>query len=565
MIEKIFPILTWLPGYSKSNLRGDLFAGLTVGVMLIPQGMAYAMLAGLPPVYGLYASIFPMIIYAFLGTSRQLSVAPVAMDSLLVASGVGVLAAEGSQTYISYAILLAMFVGAFQVLLGVLRFGFITNLLSKPVISGFTSAAAIIIAMSQLKHLLGIELEGSMKFFETVRGFLSTVGAVDWVTFLIGAGGIVFIVFVKKWDQRIPASLAVVLLGILSVQVFDLNVSLVGEIPSGLPMFELPEVSWEVFKDLAPLALTIAAIAYMEAFSVSKAIETQTNTKTVNPNQELVALGTSNIFGSLFQAFPVSGGFSRSAVNVRSGARTPLASLISAAVVILTILFFTSFFYSLPKAILASIIIVAVLGLFDVHYPRKLFRENKIDFVILVLTFLITLNVGMVIGIVSGISLSILHLIYKLAVPHIAILGKVSGHHEFRNISRFEGLESWKEMVLMRLDAPLTFINIGYFKDFVNAQLNDETKFVVVDAGPVSHLDATAADGLREMIQKLKERDVQFVICDLIGPTRDMFHKTGLMELLGTENIFIDLNEAVMFLTDHKGGDFKTFAIQHSD
>lgn len=534
--------------------------------MLIPQGMAYAMIAGLPPVYGLYASIVPQIIYAILGTSRQLSVAPVAMDSLLVATGVSVLAVEGTEAYMSFAILLALFMGLFQLLLGVLRMGFITNLLSRPVISGFTAAAAFIIGLNQLKYLLGLDLEKSSRAYEIVWSVMDSISQTHLVTFLFGVAGIIIIKVSKKIHVSLPGSLVAVILGTLTVYLFQFEgVGIVREIPHGFPEFSIPELSWETFRALAPLAMTIAVIAYMEAFSVAKAIETKRRDYVIRPSQELVALGAANVVGSFFQSFPVTGGFSRSAVNDQTGANTPLSSVVSAGLIVLTLLFLTPLFYYLPQAILAAVIMVAVSGLVDITFVKKLWKDNKVEFFLLIATFLITLNIGMVEGIVSGIILSILHLLYKAAYPHIAQLGRVKGHHEFRNIKRFKDLEQWPGLVILRVDAPLTFINIQFFKDYVLSHLPDETKLVIVDAGPVSHVDSSALEGLKDLIKALEQKNVRFMICDVIGPVRDAFHRTGFMELLTEDNMFIDLNEAVAHATSSSTGLYKSYAMQHSD
>ncbi|MDF9798816.1 SulP family sulfate permease [Catalinimonas alkaloidigena] len=568
LIQKVLPITNWLPAYKNEYLKGDIFAGITVGIMLIPQGMAYALIAGLPPVYGLYASIVPQIIYAIFGTSRQLSVAPVAMDSLLVAAGVSVLATQGTDAYIGFAILLAFFMGAFQLLLGVLRLGFITNLLSKPVISGFTSAAALIIGLNQLKYLLGIELVKSNRVYEILWSAIQQIDHIHWFTLLIGIAGIALIKGAKKIHKNIPGALVAVVFGTLLVYFMQLNeagVSIVKTIPEGLPAFQLPNLSLGKLGEIVPLALTISVVAFMEAYSVAKAIEAKKRDYKVLPNQELVALGAANVVGSLFQAYPVTGGFSRSAVNYQSGANTPIASIISAALVALTLMFLTPLFYYLPEAILASVIMVAVAGLIDISYARKLWKDSKMEFLLLLATFLVTLNFSMVPGIVTGVVLSILVLLYKAAYPHIARLGRVKGYHEFRNITRFKELEVWENLLILRVDAPLTFINIQYFKEYVeNAIQDSEGKIdtVILDAGPISHLDATASLGLKELLEFLKEKDIRFVLCDLIGPVRDTLHRTGLIDFIGKDNIFFDLNEAVRFITTQEGEGHKEYALQ---
>lgn len=559
----------WLPGYKKEYLRGDAFAGITVGIMLIPQGMAYALIAGLPPVYGLYASIVPQLIYAIFGTSRQLSVAPVAMDSLLVASGVAVLATEGTEAYIGFAILLAFFMGAFQFLLGVLRLGFITNLLSRPVISGFTSAAALIIGLNQLKYLMGVELVKSNKVYEILWSALQQLDQTHWLTLLIGVAGIVLIKGAKKIHSNIPGALLAVVFGTVAIYATrwdQVGVSIVKTIPDGLPAFQLPDFSLGQLGELVPLALTISVVAFMEAYSVAKAIESKKRNYKVMANQELLALGLANVVGSLFQSYPVTGGFSRSAVNYQAGANTPLASIVSAGLVALTLIFLTPLFYYLPQAILASVIMVAVANLIDWAYARQLWKDSKVDFLMLFSTFAVTLNFSMVPGIVTGIVLSIMVLLYRSAYPHIARLGRVKGHHEFRNITRFKDLEIWENLLIFRVDAPLTFINIQYVKEYVEntiQQSNGQIDTVILDASPVSHLDATAAAGLKDLLEDfLTDKGVSLLICDLIGPVRDTLHRTGLIEIVGKENIFFDLDEAVRFVTTQEKSNYQNFALQ---
>ena len=549
-LQQIFPILQWLPNYKRSQLGGDLFAGLTVGIMLIPQGMAYALIAGLPPVYGLYASIVPQLIYAIFGTSRQLSVAPVAMDSLLVAAGISVLATEGTDTYIAFTLLLAFFMGLFQLLLGIFRMGFITNLLSKPVISGFTSAAAIIIGLNQLQYLIGAEITKSNRVFEMVFEVFQKLDEIHLPTLLIGAGGIAIIYILKRIHTAIPGALIAVSVGIMLVIGLDLSqngVAIVEAIPVGLPSFQLPNFSLGRLSELAPLAMTISVVAFMESYSVAKAIEAKRRNYKVSPNQELIGLGAANLIGSLFQSYPVTGGFSRSAVNEQSGANTPLSSIISAVLVALTLLFLTPIFFYLPKAILASVIMVAVANLINISYVKSLWSENKLEFSLLVITFLVTLNFSMVPGIITGVLLSILILLYKSAYPHIAVLGRLEGQSEFRNIRRFKDLEVWEDKLIVRVDASLTFINIQYIKDYIQEALESNTKIseLIVDFSPVGYLDATAVQGLFGLLQTLEEKKVKLILTDIVGPVRDTLHSTGLLERIGIENIYLVLNDAL--------------------
>ncbi|MEO9873172.1 SulP family inorganic anion transporter [Ekhidna sp.] len=569
-LKKVFPMLEWLPGYKKEYLNGDVFAGITVGVMLIPQGMAYALIAGLPPVYGLYVAIVPPVIYAIFGTSRQLSVGPVAMDSLLVATGVSVLATEGTDAYISFTILLAFFVGVFQLLLGAFKLGFITNLLSKPVISGFTSAIAVIIGFSQLKYFLGIDILKSSKFYEIVISIFDQIDTLHLVTMVIGIVGILSILLIKKFSKYIPASLVAVVLGIVAVYLMRLDqngVSIVKEIPKGLPSFAFPDFSLGKFGSLIPLAFTISVISFIEAFSIGKSLEALKGDHSIVPNKELIGVGTANFVGSFFMSFPATGGFSRTAVNQQAGANTPLASIISAVIVALTLLFLTPVFYYLPHAVLASIIMVAVVKLFDFRYATRLYRENRPEFLILMVTFLVTLNVGMVTGILVGVVSSILFFLYRVAYPHIARLGRIKGHHEFRNVTRFDDLETWEGLMILRIDGPLSFINIQGILQYFKKTLETERqlKQIIIDAGPVSHLDATAADGLINLMKELNQKGVRLVFCDVIGPVRDTMKRTGLTDLISEENLFLSINEALDNALTNANDPFKKVALQTNE
>ncbi len=569
-IQQYLPIIQWLRGYRKEFLSGDISAGLTVGIMLIPQGMAYALIAGLPPVYGLYASIVPQIIYAVFGTSRQLSVAPVAMDSLLVAAGVSVLATEGTDAYVAFAILLAFFMGLFQFLLGVLRMGFITNLLSRPVISGFTSAAALIIGLNQLKYLLGANIEKSNNVFKILWNALQKLDETHLVTLFIGLGGIIIIWGAKKIHKSIPGALVAVIVGtvlVYSLQLSEAGVSILKTIPEGLPPFQLPNFDLGKTKELIPLALTISVVAFMEAFSVAKAIENKRKDHKVVANQELIGLGAANLVGALFQSYPVTGGFSRSAVNNQAGANTPLASIISAGLIALTLLFLTPLFYYLPTAILASVIMVAVASLVDFGYARKLWKESKVEFMLLLTTFLVTLIFSMVPGIVTGVLLSVLVLLYKLAYPHIAQLGRLRGQTEFRNIKRFSELELWENKLIIRVDAPVTFINIQYIKEYIEQALDQRPaiKEIILDAAAISYMDASATQGLTDLIHSLKEKGVLLILTELIGPVRDSMFKTGLLNEIGTQNVYLTINDAVEAQKTNNKYAHTEVALQHGE
>ena len=551
-IQHYFPILSWLKTYSPSFLKGDIAAGITVGIMLIPQGMAYAMIAGLPPVYGLYAALFPQIVYAIMGTSRQLAVGPVAMDSLLVAAGLGALSLTTNAEYIALASFLALFMGTIQLLLGGLKLGFLVNFLSKPVISGFTSAAAIIIALSQLNHLLGIDIPRSNKLHELFFYLIELGPQTHLLSVLISGLGISFLLIAKKHFPKLPGALLLVFLTTFIAAQNNwesLGVTLVKEVPEGLPSFVWPKASLSQVYELFPLALTLALIAFMEAISVAKAIEEKEKTNYLNPNQELIALGSANIVGGLFQAFPTTGGFSRTAVNHDAGAKTGVAALFSAAVVGLTLLFFTSFFYHLPTAVLGAIILVAVGKLIDLSYPKKLWKNNRSEFYVLLFTFSITLFVGIKEGILLGVFAALLYMVYQNTRPHIAVLGRIKNTHYFKNIDRFSNeVTTFPHVLILRFDGQLFFGNQRYFKQQLShliKQHPESVNHLVLAAAPINYIDASAMEMLSLLFEELKENGTNLYWTGLSGPIRDQFHNLGVLSRFNNLFVYSSLEAAL--------------------
>ena len=556
-MHRFFPIIAWLGNYKKKFFFNDLFAGLTVGVILIPQGMDYAMIAGLPPVYGLYASLLPVLSYVFLGTSRQIAIGPVAMDSLLVAASLGTLAISGIENYIAMVIVLTLLVGAIQFTLGIFKMGFLVNYLSRPVISGFTSAAALIIIFSQLKHLLGVKIVGSSVFHQLIINAFEKIGDTNLYDFLIGLIGIVILVLFKKINKKIPAILIVVVLGIVSVYYLKLEnygVKLVGSVPSGLPSFKIPEIDMQLLSDLWPMALAIAMVGYLEAISIGKALEEKTGVETIEPNQELVALGTSNIIGSFFQAYPVTASFSRSAINGDAGAKTNLAALFSVLMVVVTLLYLTPIFYYLPNAVLASIIMVSVFKLIDLSYAKQLWFHRKDEFFVLFVTFLATLFIGIKEGILIGVLISLLLMVYRTSNPHFAVLGQIKDTDYFKNINRFENdVVLQEDLLIVRFDAQLYFANTSYFKKelfkYIDAK-GPTLKGVILNAEAINYIDSTAANMLKKVILELQERKINFYIAGAIGPTRDIIFTSGIIDLVQRENLFVKTNAAVAYFNN---------------
>ncbi len=550
-VKKFIPILDWLPKYKQEWLKGDLSAGLTVGVMLIPQGMAYAMIAGLPPIYGLYASTIPLILYSIFGTSRQLAVGPVAMVSLLTAAGIGAIAQGGTETYIALAIALALFVGLIQFLLGAFRLGFLVNFLSHPVISGFTSAAALIIGLSQLKHLLGVNIARSHHVHEILIEAASKFGDINWVTFLIGAAGIALIMLVKRINKAIPGPLLAVIGGVLVVWglgLTDLGVKIVGDVPKGLPAFGIPQLDAGTIQTLLPIALAISLVSFMESIAVAKAIQAKHRDYKVDANQELIGLGVANIGGSFFQSYPVTGGFSRTAVNDQAGAQTGLAAIFSAVLIVLTLLFLTPLFYYLPNAVLASVIMVAVFGLIDYKEAIHLWKSNRTDFVMLVVTFIATLTLGIEKGIGVGVVLSLAMVIFRTTRPHVAVLGRVPGSNFYRNVDRFSDVEQRQDLLILRFDAQLYFANTNYFKDTLEelvAQKGKALKAIIINAESINNLDSSAAHAIEEVVDEYRSMGIEMLFASVKGPVRDAMVKSHLLEKIGKRNFFMSIQDAV--------------------
>lgn len=544
-LKALFPPMQWLPEYNPANLRGDLSAGLTVGVMLIPQGMAYALIAGLPPIYGLYASLVPLVAYALLGTSRQLAVGPVAMVSLLVAAGITPLAEPGSADYISLAILLALMVGALQLVLGLARFGFLVNFLSHPVLAGFTSAAALIIGASQLKNLLGIPIERSNYVHQIVASAVQQAGDIHVATLLIGLGSIAVLILLRRWKPTFPGPLVAVVLTTVLVWVtsaHEAGVSIVASVPGGLPTPGLPTINLTDLSQLAPTAIVIGLVGFMESIAVAKAFASRHRYR-VDANQELVALGVANLAGAFFRSFPTTGGFSRTAVNSQAGAKSTLASVFSAVVILLTLLFLTPLFYYMPTAVLAAIIMVAVAGLVDMKEARFLWRVDRRDFALMLLTFAATLLLGIEEGIVVGVVASLILVIYQSTVPHSAKLGRLPGTNTYRNIERYPAAEQIEGVPILRVDASMYFANTEFVRDMLEEAARG-SRAVILDMYPVNKIDSTAAHALSEVFGLMADRGTRLLISGAKGPVRDVLRRAGVTDRIGEHNFFDQIHAA---------------------
>jgi SulP family sulfate permease len=557
-IKKLIPILEWLPNYNTSLFRGDLFAGITVGIILIPQGIAYALIAGLPPIYGLYCALVPQVMYAIFGSSRQVAIGPVAMDSLIVATGVSTLALAGSESYISNAILLALMVGAIQFIMGVFSLGFIVNFLSKPVITGFTSAVALIIGFNQFRNLFGVDFVQSDQIHIIVRDIWIEITGLNFYTTLIGLISVTIIIIFRRINKKIPNALIVVILGILIMKFFGStfsNVSIVKDIPSGLPKFGIPVFDLDLIRDLLPIALTLVMVGYLETISIGKSLEAKQDEYRIRPNQELIALGISNMVGSLFKAYPSASSFSRSAINQESGAKTGMAALISVVMVVITLLFLMPLFYHLPKTVLAAIIIVAVFGLVNFKEAAFLWKANKLDFWLMLATFLATLFLGIEFGIITGVGLSLIILIFRTSRPYVTELGKVPNSNFYKNKERFEEVLIDEDVLVLRFDAQLFYANASYFRDRLEQMMDKKgtaLKLIVLDAESINRVDSTGIEMLKERILFCRKKGIVFYFAGVKGPVRDDLFRSGILEIIDLKHFFMRSNQAVMF---YKTGD----------
>lgn len=530
-----------------------MFAGLTVGSVLIPQGMAYAMLAGMPPIYGLYSGLVPLVIYALLASSTKMSVGPVAVSSLLVLSGISVLAAPGTQEYIQLVIAAGLLIGLFQTLIGFLRLGFVVNFLSHAVIVGFTSAAAIIILVSQCKDALGFSIPDSKHLLDNLKYAITHIQETNPFCLMMAMGTVLFILGLKKVWNALPGALIVVLISI-ALSYFlgfkESNIELVGDIPSGLPKFKDIIISWEQVLLLMPTVLTVTLIGIVESMGIAKALEVKHNDHHVDPNTELKALGFAKIIGSVFQSIPSSGSFTRSAINSNAGAKTTVSSLVAALLVLLTLLFFTKIFYYLPKPVLAGIILLSVFSLFNIKEAKYLWKVRKTDFMMMLCTFLSTLILGIELGVLVGVLFSIVAILYKISHPNIVTLGKLKDSNIYKDISRFEEAQEIRDVVIFRFENQLFFANASVFRDKVLHFLETKPtmKYLLLDASLIHDIDSSGTHMLKEVDLLLKEKGIELHMCGAIGSVRDILYKANL---LGESDVHhLNVSDAVERVND---------------
>lgn len=564
-MERYFPILSWGRSYTRETMVSDLVAASIVTIMLVPQSLAYALLAGLPAEVGLYASMLPLVAYAIFGTSRTLAVGPVAVVSLMTAAALGKLLLSGPAEYAAAAITLAALSGMILLTLGIFRLGFLANFLSHPVIAGFITASGILIAAGQLKNILGIKANGD-NLIEIGKTLVPNLNQANLITLFIGVAATAFLFWVRKGLKPLLLSiglrtrmadllartgpifaLAATTLAAWSLDLGAKGVKLVGTVPQGLPQLSLPDFSLPLLQSLALPALLISVVGFVESVSVGQTLAAKRRQR-IEPDQELIGLGISNLAASVSGGFPVTGGFARSVVNFDAGAETPAAGAFTAVGLAAATLFLTPLLAYLPQATLAATIIVAVLSLVDLSILKRTWNYAKSDFAAVAATILLTLGVGVEAGIVAGVLLSILMHLYKTSKPHIAILGRVPGTEHFRNIKRHQ-VETNPTVLSMRVDESLYFANARYLEDQINASLSNQpsVKHIILVCPAVNDIDLSALESLESINSRLKDAGITFHLSEVKGPVMDKLERSGFLPHL-TGKVFLSHHQAVQEL-----------------
>ncbi|WP_069299526.1 sulfate permease [Neptunicoccus sediminis] len=565
LFSRYLPILDWGRRYDRDRFVGDIVAAVIVTVMLIPQSLAYALLAGLPPEAGLYASIAPILLYAVFGTSRVLAVGPVAVVSLMTAAAVGNIVDSGTAGYIAAALTLAFLSGLMLLTLGVLRLGFLANFLSHPVIAGFITASGILIAASQLRHILGVEAKGHT-LIDISTSLWSNLYAANPITILLGISATAFLFWVRSGLKPLLEKtglppllvdigvktgpvLAIVAttLSVWGFELADRGVAIVGVVPQSLPPLTLPSFSPDLISQLLVPALLISIIGFVESISVAQTLAAKKRQR-IDPDQELIGLGAANIGASLTGGFPVTGGFSRSVVNYDAGAKTPAAGAFTAIGLMLAALFLTPLIHYLPKATLAATIIVAVLSLVDFSILKRAWAFSRADFAAVAATILLTLLLGVEVGVTAGVLTSILIHLYKTSRPHMAVVGRVPGTEHFRNVRRHT-VETQPHVLSLRVDESLYFPNARFLEDQLSRYAADveELTDVVLLFTAVNEVDLSALESLEAINTRLRESGIRLHLSEVKGPVMDRLKRSHFLDEL-TGEIFLSPHEAVQTL-----------------
>ncbi len=542
ILERFVPAYGWLRGYGWGDLSRDFSAALVITVMLVPQSMAYALLAGLPPIYGLYASTVPAVVYALFGTSKHMPVGPPALMALLTFTSVSAIAEPGSGEYVGYVLLLALMVGVLQLCLGFLQMGFLTNFISHPVLSGFVYASAVIIALSQVEHFLGIRPPDDHSTLGMLTNIFGRIENTNLVPLAIGLLSIATIVLLGRFFPRVPGALVAVVAATLAVYLlstrgFSLDgrgVGIVGGVPRGLPSPSTPAFDFEVVRTLVPAALIVAFVGFIESISVARAVASKEKYK-IDSNQELRALGLANVGAAFFSGFPVAGSFSRTAVQYQSGGKTQMASIITVAMVVVTLLFLTPLFYYLPNAALAAVIVIAVYKLLDFREARYIFRVRGPDGVAMLVTFLVTLFVGIEQGIIAGAAFALLAFLRRTAYPEIIKLGYVEEDDTFKGLRSYPEAQTFPEALILRFDARLYYANIPFLEEYLVSEIPDHPglEYIVVDSRGINGIDVTALEGLGNLISEYRARNVNILFAHMKKQVRERLKKAGWDQKFG--------------------------------
>lgn len=564
-VKRWLPCIDWVASYNRVTAGKDGLAAVIVTLMLIPQSLAYAMLAGLPPITGLYASIAPLLLYAVFGSSRTLAVGPVAVISLMTAAALAPMFPPGSAAYIGAAMLLAALSGLILLLMALLRLGFLANFLSHPVISGFISASGLLIALSQLKHILGVKADGQT-VLQLVPSLAEHIPYINVPTLVIGGLSLLFLQLVRTRLKRLLLALGctpiwaesltktgpvlTIIVSVLAVTLGHLEssgVQVVGSIPEGLPALRLPTMDWQLTMQLLPAAVLISLVGFVESVSVAQTLAAKRRER-IDPDQELVGLGAANIAAAVSGGFPVTGGFARSIVNFDAGAKTPMAGVLTAIGIAITALFFTPLFHNLPHAVLAATIIVAVLSLVDLGSLKRTWRFSKQDFIAQAATMLGVLLMGVEIGIVMGVSLSLLLFLWRTSRPHSAVVGQLPGSQHFRNIERFSVIQS-EFVVSLRVDESLYFPNARYLEERITELMVEypHCKHLVLMCSGVNLIDASALDSLEAIAERLTAAGVQLHLSEVKGPVMDQLHRSEFLQHFGGQ-VFVSQYAAMQTL-----------------
>lgn len=564
-LSRYFPVLGWARSYSAGTFTDDVLAAIIVTIMLIPQSLAYALLAGLPPEAGLYASIVPLMAYALFGTSRVLAVGPVAVVSLMTAATIGQISASGTAGYAAAALMLALLSGGFLLIMGLFRLGFLANFLSHPVISGFITASGLIIATSQIKHVLGIEAQGH-DLITLMVSLGQNIAAFHLPSVIIGLACIVFLIWNREVTRPLLMRLGLserladliakagpvltVIVSILVVRAMgleDQGVKLVGDVPQGLPPFTVPAFDLELIYQLMPAAVLISMIGFVESVSVAQTLAAKRRQR-IDPDQELIGLGTANIASAFSGGYPVTGGFARSVVNFEAGAKTPAAGALTAIGIGLASLYLTPFLYHLPIAVLAATIIVAVLSLVDFSALSRAWAYSRTDFAAMAVTIGLTLCFGVEAGVTSGVILSLALFLYRTSRPHMAVVGQMRGSEHFRNIDRHAVVTS-PHIITLRIDESLYFANARYLEDRVYALVAErpEADHFILMCPAVNEIDISGLEALEAINQRLADSDVTLHLSEVKGPVMDRLKRSHFLEVL-TGKIFLSQYDGVRAL-----------------